>query len=102
MALTKISFTVITQEEFDDRRKVTAFGRNNSGIACHWRRMQAPSYVFGSSSLAVGVVSKLKKKSSRPPLRSSKVIPVNSYMEVVGFHGSRFSCYSFLCFFAYA
>ncbi len=46
-----------------------------TGAACKpTRKLSAPERV----------VPKLKKKSSRPPFRSSKVIPVNLYMEVVG------------------
>jgi hypothetical protein len=46
-----------------------------TGAACKPpRKLSAP----------VVVVPKLKKKSSRPPFRSSKVISVSSYMGVVG------------------
>jgi hypothetical protein len=57
MALPKFSFTVfftvITQEEFDDRRKATALAATTAALpAKPPRKFSAP----------VGVVSKLKKK----------------------------------------
>ena len=77
MALPKFSFNVISQEEFGARRKEQAVAATTAALPAQPpRRFSAP----------VGVVPKLKTKSSRPgpPFRSSKVIPVNSYMEVVG------------------
>jgi hypothetical protein len=75
MALPKLSFTIITQEEFDARRKEEAVAATTAAL---------PAQPPRQFSAPVVVVSKLKKKCSRPPFRSSKVIPVNSYMEVVG------------------
>ena len=82
MASHNFSFIVVTPEEFENRMKAdecaraaTAASLPVTGAACKApRKFSAP----------VGVVSKLKKKNSRPPFRSSKVIPVNSYMEVFG------------------
>ncbi len=54
MALPKWSFTVITQEEFDARRKATAVAATTAALpAKPPRQFSAP----------VGVVSKLKKKT---------------------------------------
>jgi hypothetical protein len=55
MALPKFSFTVITQEELDARRKEAAVAATKAALhAKPPRQFSAP----------VGVVSKLKKKSS--------------------------------------
>jgi hypothetical protein len=85
MASHIFSFIVVTPEEYDNCQKAEESARAATtaslpvtGAACKPpRKFSAP----------VGVVSKLKKNSSRPPFRNSKVIPVNSdnsYMEVVG------------------
>jgi hypothetical protein len=75
MALPKFSFNVISQEEFDARRKKEAVAATTAAL---------PAQPPRQFSAPVVVVSKLKKQIFRPPFRSSKVIPVNSYMEVVG------------------
>ncbi len=54
MALTKLSFTVITQEEFDNHRKAAALAATTAALpAKPARKFSAP----------VGVVSKLKKET---------------------------------------
>jgi hypothetical protein len=84
MASHNFSFIVVTPEEFENRMKADECARAATtaslpvtGAACKPpRKLSAP----------VVVVPKLrvKKKSSSPPFRSSKVIPINSYMGVVG------------------
>ena len=84
MASHNFSFIVVTPEEFENRMKAEECARAATpaslpvtGAACKpTRKLSAPERV----------VPKLKTKSSRPgpPFRSSEVIPVNSYMEVVG------------------
>ena len=81
MASHNFSFIVVTPEEFEDRMKADECARAATtaslpvtGAACK------PTRNFSDPR----VVPKLKIKSSRPPFRSSKVIPVNSYMEVFG------------------
>ena len=135
MALPKFSFNVISQEEFDARRKEQAVAATTAALPAK------PPRRFSVAVAVPGVIPKIKKKSdslvsthldftlpnvpnaqvtipvfamlrvpatilysslmllflflqihktdhapssSRPPFRSSKVIPVNSYMEVVG------------------
>ena len=83
MASHNFSFIVVTPEEFENRMKADECARAATtaslpvtGAACKPpRKLSAPV-----------VVPKLrvKKQSSRPPFRSSKVIPINSYMGVVG------------------
>jgi hypothetical protein len=54
MGLTKFSFTVITQEEFDDRRKATALAATTAVL---------PAKLPRKFSAPVGLVSKLKKET---------------------------------------
>jgi hypothetical protein len=82
MASHNFSFIVVTPEEFENRMKADECARAATA---------ASSPVFGAAckpprklSDPERVVPKLKIKSSRPPFRSLKVMPVNSYMEVVG------------------
>jgi hypothetical protein len=82
MASHNFSFIVVTPEEFENRMKADECARAATkaslpvtGAACK------PTRNFSDPER---VVPKLKIKSSRPPFRSSKVIPVNSYMGVVG------------------
>jgi hypothetical protein len=111
MALPKFSFHVISQEEFDARRKEEAVAATTAALSAKPPRRFSVAFgvpgvvpkikkksdsLFSTNldfaackpprklSAPVVVVPKLKKKSSRPPFRSSKVIPVNSYMEVIG------------------
>ena len=82
MASHNFSFIVVTPEEFENRMKADECARAATkaslpvtGAACKpMRNFSDPERV----------VPKLKIQSSRPPFRNSKVIPVNSYMEVVG------------------
>jgi hypothetical protein len=80
MASPKFSFVFVTPEEFENHCKASDGAASTASLPVTGAACKPPR----KYSAPVGVVSKLKKKSSRPPFRSSKVIPVNSYMKVVG------------------